>query len=65
MYDRTLADPREKPGHAVPPVEIACCMSCHQLTQAPVPVRAIHSTCGPATTLYACPPCAPALPHPG
>ncbi|NEC13159.1 hypothetical protein G3I34_12880 [Streptomyces sp. SID8014] len=57
MYDRTLAVPREERGRAVISVGVACCMYCHRLTESPVPLRTIRSTCGPATTLYACPPC--------
>ncbi|MEU7445105.1 hypothetical protein ACIPPN_18995 [Streptomyces diastaticus] len=57
MYDRTLAVPREERGRTVISVGVACCMHCHRLTESPVPLRTIRSTCGPATTLYACPPC--------
>lgn len=34
---------------------VAMCVKCHKVTKAPVPVRDIHSTSGPGTTLYACP----------
>ncbi|MBL3804936.1 hypothetical protein [Streptomyces sp. BRB081] len=57
MYHRTLAVPREERGRTVISVGVACCMHCHRLTESPVPLRTIRSTCGPATTLYACPPC--------
>ncbi|WP_445269076.1 hypothetical protein [Streptomyces sp. DSM 41634] len=34
---------------------VALCITCKQVTTAPVAVREIHSTSGPGTTLYACP----------
>lgn len=39
----------------LPAVNVALCVECHTLTNAPVPVRWIQSTSGPGTTLYACP----------
>lgn len=39
----------------IPAVNIALCIKCHKLSDAPVAVRWIESDSGPGTTLYACP----------
>lgn len=38
-----------------PVVTVALCVECRTLTSAPLPVRCIESSCGPGTTLWACP----------
>ncbi|MBT2489822.1 hypothetical protein J7E96_15125 [Streptomyces sp. ISL-96] len=46
---------REALTNELPAVNVALCIKCNKLTNAPVPVRWIQSNSGPGTTLYACP----------
>ncbi len=52
---------REGLTNELPAVNVALCIACHRLTEAPVPIRWIQSVSGPGTTLYGCPTCAPDL----
>ncbi|MEW1546145.1 hypothetical protein [Streptomyces tsukubensis] len=46
-----------------PQLVTARCLKCATKTTAPVHIRWLPSPSGPGTTLYACPHCAPNVPH--